>query len=119
MSEHNPILDESIESIAAPNKRDAVQTIRDIMIDPAESAKDRLKAAELMLAAAKPPTTVVYVSQERETRQAAFRYTRAQLQAAMQRDPIFNLPAPSVPAFPIESIDAEFAPAGELDPLLA
>jgi hypothetical protein len=88
-----------------------VQTIRDIMIDPAESAKDRLKAAELMLAAAKPPTTVVYVSREREDRQAAFRYTRTQLRAVMERDPAFQaaLPAP---------IDAEFADVTD-DPLLA
>lgn len=113
MSEQHPVLDESIESIAAPSKRDAVQTIRDIMIDPAESAKDRLKAAELMLAAAKPPTTVVYISQEKETRQAAFRYTRSQLRAVMERDPIFNSPQLTGP----EPIDAEFAPAD--DPLIA
>lgn len=103
------------DAIARDHVAEAMDVIRDVMIDPLSETKDRLKAAEIILerGEGKVAQAIIAIPGSKADAARLATMTDQDLLSIIESEPLPSLMAPSV--------DADFediVPAGTIDPLL-
>lgn len=120
-------MSKSADSLARESAEEAIQVIRDEMRNPLNEAKDRLKAAEMLLERGhgKPTQAIIAIPASKRVSEAAAQMTDEDLLEVMRASPLPRLQAPDNPTSAdgsatargavAEAVDVEFE---EVDPLL-